>query len=140
MKVAGTIIDRMETQQISATFRKREIAVQTAEQYPQTLLVQFTGDRCDILNSYPEGTEVEIDINLRGRSWTNPQGETKYFNTIEGWRITRTGNQAAPNNGSAVDAYMANRAPQTQTPAAAFGNPTEFPVAANENDFDDLPF
>jgi hypothetical protein len=24
---------------------------------------------------------------LRGRSWTNPQGEVKYFNTIVVWKI-----------------------------------------------------
>ena len=34
-----------------------------------------------------EGENVKIGINLRGRAWTNPQGETKYFNTIQGWYI-----------------------------------------------------
>jgi hypothetical protein len=32
---------------------------------------------------------VKIDINLRGREWTNAQGETVYFNTIQGWRIAK---------------------------------------------------
>ena len=30
---------------------------------------------------------IKININLRGREWVNPQGETKYFNSIQGWRI-----------------------------------------------------
>ena len=33
------------------------------------------------------GQNVNIGINLRGREWVNPQGETKYFNSIQGWRI-----------------------------------------------------
>ena len=33
------------------------------------------------------GDEVTAHINLRGREWTNPQGEVKYFNTIEAWKL-----------------------------------------------------
>ena len=33
------------------------------------------------------GQNVKIGINLRGREWVNPQGETKYFNSVQGWRI-----------------------------------------------------
>src|SRR6056297_496829 len=68
-------------------FRKREVVVTTDEQYPQHLMVEFVQDKCDLLNNYSVGQDVKISINLRGREWTNPQGETKYFNSIQGWRI-----------------------------------------------------
>ena len=32
-------------------------------------------------------SDVRIGINLRGREWVNPEGQTKYFNSIQGWRI-----------------------------------------------------
>ena len=35
------------------------------------------------------GDLVKIDINLRGREWTNDKGEIKYFNSIQGWRIEK---------------------------------------------------
>jgi hypothetical protein len=76
-------------QQVSASFRKRELVVTTEEQYPQHILVEFTQDKCDLLNSYNVGDGVKVSINLRGREWTNPQGETKYFNSIQGWRIEK---------------------------------------------------
>ena len=60
------------------------------EQYPQDLLVEFIQDKCDILNSYNVGDSVKVDINLRGREWQSPQGEIKYFNSIQGWRIGST--------------------------------------------------
>jgi hypothetical protein len=41
-----------------------------------------------LLNSFQVGEAVKID-NLRGREWTNAQGETVYFNTIQGWRIAK---------------------------------------------------
>lgn len=77
-------------------FRKREIVVTTDEQYPQHIMVEFVQDKCDLLNSYAVGQDVKISINLRGREWTNPQGEVKYFNSIQGWRIENL--QAAATN------------------------------------------
>jgi len=30
-----------------------------------------------------------VSFNLRGREWTSPQGEVKYFNTLDAWRIEK---------------------------------------------------
>ena len=76
-------------------FRKREVVVTTEEQYPQHILVEFIQDKCELLNAYQVGQSVKIGINLRGREWVNPQGETKYFNSVQGWRIEEAG-AAAP--------------------------------------------
>jgi len=69
------------------TFSSREIVVTTDEQYPQHINIQFVQDKCDYLDKYAVGQSVEIAVNLRGKEWVNPQGETKYFNAIQGWRI-----------------------------------------------------
>lgn len=99
MELTGAIKVIGETQTFGANgFRKRELVIETNEQYPQAILVEFVQDKCDILNSYGVGQVVKIGINIRGREWVNPQGETKYFNSIQGWRI-------AP-EGSAVDQYQ----------------------------------
>lgn len=88
MEVTGKIKELKGTQTIgSSGFRKRELIVETIEQYPQFLKIDFVQDKCDILNNYNVGQEVKIGINLRGREWVNPKGETVYFNTIQGWRI-----------------------------------------------------
>ena len=88
MEVLGKIkwIDETKTYGNNG-FRKRELVVTTEEQYPQNILIEFIQDKCDLLNSYQVGQDVKIGINLRGREWVNPEGETKYFNSIQGWRI-----------------------------------------------------
>ena len=68
-------------------FRKREMVITTEEQYPQHILIEFVQDKTDLLNAYEVGMNVKVSINIRGRDWVNPQGETKYFNSITGWRI-----------------------------------------------------
>lgn len=81
--------------QVSASFKKRELVVVTEEQYPQSIMIEFNQDKCDLLNTYKVGDAVKVSINLGGREWVNPQGETKYFNSIKGWRIERL--QESPN-------------------------------------------
>ena len=125
MEVTGKIKMIDQTKEVgSSGFKKRDVVVTTDEQYPQHILVQFVQDKCDLLNNYQVGEAVKIDINLRGREWTNPQGETVYFNTIQGWRISK----------------LQAEAPAAQTPpmpaAEAFAPATNL----NEDEPDDLPF
>ena len=125
MEVTGKIKMIDQTKEVgSAGFKKRDVVVTTDEQYPQHILVQFVQDKCDLLNNFQAGEPVKIDIILRGREWTNPQGETVYFNTIQGWRISK----------------LQAEAPAAQTPpmpaAEAFAPATNL----NEDEPDDLPF
>jgi len=69
------------------TFKSRDVVITTEEQYPQHISIQFVQDKVSLLDNFKEGASVKVGINLRGREWVNPQGETVYFNTIQGWKI-----------------------------------------------------
>ena len=86
MEIQGKIKLIGETQSVGSNgFRKRELVVTTEEQYPQHLSIDFVQDKTDLLNNFQIGQPVKVGINLRGREWTSPQGETKHFNSIQGW-------------------------------------------------------
>ena len=88
MEIQGRVKQIFPSQMLGQNgFEKRDLVIVTEEQYPQTIIIQFTQQRCDLLNNLQVGQNVKVYINIRGREWTNPQGETKYFNTIEGWKI-----------------------------------------------------
>jgi translation initiation factor IF-3 len=89
MEVVGKIKLVNAENVISEKYKKREVVVVTDEQYPQSIMIEFTQDKCDLLNLYKEGDSVKVSINLRGREWVNPDGISKYFNTIQGWRIEK---------------------------------------------------
>ena len=89
MELTGKVKVINPETQVSASFRKRELVVVTEETYPQHILIEFAQDKCDLLNNIQENEEVTVHINLRGREWVNPQGETKYFNQIQGWKIDK---------------------------------------------------
>jgi len=129
MEVIGRIKVINEVQQVSASFKKRELVVTTDEQYPQHIIMEFTQDKTDLLSEYTIGEQVKVDINIRGREWVSPQGETKYFNSIQGWRIARV-QAGAP----AQPTY------QTPQPVAPAASPFEAAPNVAEQDHDDLPF
>ncbi len=126
MEISGRVKVINEVQQVSASFKKRELVVTTEEQYPQHILVEFTQDKTDLLNNFQVGEPVKVSINLRGREWVNPQGETKYFNSIQGWRIEKLQAEAP------ASAQQMPPMPATE----AFEPATNF----NEEEHDDLPF
>lgn len=96
MEIIGKI-KKIFDKQTKGSFNFREIVITTNEQYPQNIIIQFVQDKIELLDLYQCGDEVKISINIRGREWTNPQGEIKYFNTISGWRIEKLNNFSSTN-------------------------------------------
>ena len=123
MNISGKVKLINETKEYGSNgFRKREIVLTTQEQYPQNILVEFIQDRTNLLDVFNVGDLVKIDINLRGREWTNDKGEIKYFNSIQGWRIEKV-----------EDDYESQLPP---LPTKEDLNISE----SSENEPDDLPF
>ena len=123
MEVLGKVKVVNAEQVLSASFKKRELVVTTEEQYPQHIMIEFTQDKCDLLNNYLVGDSVKVGINLRGREWVSAKNENKYFNSIQGWRIEKA-------------------AVEPQAPSAPMTSAQNFAPATNlnEDEPDDLPF
>jgi len=89
MEIKAKLLEIFEIQQITDTFKKREFVVEYAENpnYPEVIKFELIQDKCELLDKFSSGQEVEVHFNLKGRKWTSPQGEIKYFNTLQAWRI-----------------------------------------------------
>lgn len=127
MELTGTIKRLLELQTFGSGFQKRSLILLTQEQYPQPINIEFVSDKVSLLDSYKEGDEVKISINIRGREWQAPTGETKYFVSINGWRIEKmTPGMAEPTAPAPKKAGEASAADESDV----FGTDEE----------DDLPF
>jgi hypothetical protein len=87
----------------------------------------LTQDRCNLIDPYDIGDEINVNFNLRGREWTDPKTDTvKYFNTIEAWKIELVAKTQTP-----VQQQTAKPSQQNNTTA----------FSSNSNDdLDNLPF
>lgn len=88
MELKGKIKLINETNQINDSFQKRDLVITTSDEYPQDIIIQFVQDKCAVLDSYKANDFVTIGINIRGKEWQK-DGVTKYFNTIQGWKISK---------------------------------------------------
>ena len=116
MELQGTVKKIGETQTFASGFQKRGLVLLTDEQYKQPIQIDFLSDKIDLLNNVSEGESVKVGINIRGKEWTNPQGEVKYFNSISGWRLEKvsgenTNTEAPQSNTFQTPAPMTNENP-----------------------------
>lgn len=88
MDLKGEIIRIYETKQVSEKFALREFVIETKEQYPQSIILQVSQEKCKVLDNYKLGDLVQVSINVRGRKWTDKEGKDRFFNTLEVWKIT----------------------------------------------------
>jgi len=127
MEVTGILKVKFDTNVVSERFKKRDfvLTVEPGSPYPQHVTFQLVQDKVSILDSFNVGDEVKVLFNLKGREWTSPQGEVKYFNTIDAWRMEKVG------------------AGQSQAPASNNAGKMENnnpPVFTSSSADDDLPF
>jgi Domain of unknown function (DUF3127) len=89
IEISGKLHAIFETKRVTERFQKREFVVEVSDnpKYPQLVLFQLTGDRCEHLDRFRVGDPVRLEFSLRGREWTSPQGEVKYFNSLDVWTI-----------------------------------------------------
>jgi hypothetical protein len=124
-KISGIVKVVKDEEVISDKFKKREFVLTDASSmYPQDISFQLTQDKCSLADGIQVNDQIEVSFNLRGREWTSPQGEVKYFNTLEAWRLEKMGaaQAAAP------------------SPMDMPSNTATVANLSNDADDDDLPF
>lgn len=94
MNVVGKVHEIGQTQQVSDSFKKRDLILAYAEnpQFVEYIRFEATQDRVNIFDNLSVGDEVDVSFNLRGRPWTNKDGVTTYFNSLVAWRVSKVGN------------------------------------------------
>jgi hypothetical protein len=90
MKITGSLKVKNDTIQVSESFSKREFVLTVVDgAFSNDILIQLTKDKVTLINDINIGDLLEVEVNLKGKEWTSPSGEVKYFNTIEAWKITK---------------------------------------------------
>lgn len=89
MEIKGQVYRVGETQQVTEKFRKREVIIVTepSSQYPQHIKVQFSQDKCGLADALSQGQEVTFHVNLRGKLYTDKNGNENCITNLEVWKV-----------------------------------------------------
>jgi hypothetical protein len=104
MEIKGKVHEIGALQQVSETFKKRDLIIEYAENptYPEYIRFEALQDKTSLFDSLKVGDDVEVSFNLRGRPWTDKTGKVSYFNSMVVWRINTLSNS---NAGGSVPDY-----------------------------------
>jgi hypothetical protein len=93
IEIKGTIVHIGETKQVKDKMTKREVVIETADnpKYPQQIPIDLVNDRVSMADGLHVGDQVRAEVDLRGRAWTKPGSETKWFLSLNAWKIERVG-------------------------------------------------
>lgn len=94
-EVTGKLVAVFDTAQVTATFKKREFAIEKTDDIGGRLISNFikfqcVQDKTEMLNRFKIGDEVKISFNLRGNKWEK-NGQTNYITNLDAWRIENAG-------------------------------------------------
>ncbi len=146
MELQGTVYRIFDTHEVKAGFRKREFVLKYLENpvYPQYIKFELTQDRCDLIEGFTEGDEIEVTFAIEGREWTNPKGEIIYFNTLRAYQIRKAAGDrkntiASKNTNQQAAAKNFHQQPTT-TAQSDSTNVSVNTSTGTEQPEDDLPF
>ncbi|HEY8937647.1 MAG TPA: DUF3127 domain-containing protein [Cyclobacteriaceae bacterium] len=112
--LTGELIVKNDKVQVTEKFSKREFVIKTDGEHPQEVQFQLAQDKCALLDSYNIGDKIDVNFNIRGREWTSPQGEVRYFNTLDAWKldlVMKAGSDGLPTSPNANSLSPINSLP-----------------------------
>lgn len=136
MEFTGIIHKIFDEVHVTEKFKKREVVLEVSETkgdrtFTELITFQFVQDKTSLLDGHKVGDSIMVGFNLKGRKWTSPQGEDRYFNTLQAWMIR--GEDKGPMD-----------APQAEIPNASPSKMAELPKVEmpefNKEPEDDIPF
>jgi len=90
MKLVGNLKVKKDAIQVSEAFSKREFVLTVVDgAFSNDILIQLTKDKVTLINDVNIGDMLEVEVNLSGKCWVNPEGVEKYFNSLTCWKIQK---------------------------------------------------
>ena len=87
-------------------FRKHQVVVETGDgRWDNPIPVEFTKDSIELSKELKVGDQVQIQTRINGREWQGKDGVTKWFTSINGYKITKENPQSSEDPSSSFDTF-----------------------------------
>jgi len=87
-------------------FRKHQVVVETGDgRWDNPIPVEFTKDSIELSKDLKVGDQVQIQSRINGREWQGKDGITKWFTSINGYKIIKDESISEQEPSSSFDTY-----------------------------------
>ena len=87
-------------------FRKHQVVVETGDgRWDNPIPVEFTKDHIELSKDLKVGDQVQIQSRINGREWQGKDGVTKWFTSINGFKITKENTGVDEDPSSSYDTF-----------------------------------
>ena len=83
--VKGFLKEKHDAVQTTEKLLTRLFVVEKPAKYPELYAFQLINDRCDMIDAFETGQEIEVSFNISCREWNG-----KYFTNLGAWKIQPT--------------------------------------------------
>ena len=93
--VTGFLKEKHDAVQVTEKMLTRLFVIEKQGKHPELYAFQLINDRCDIIDAFEDGQEIEVSFNIKCRAWND-----KYFTNLDAWKIqpTSVNKKAEPKN------------------------------------------
>ena len=87
-------------------FKKHQVVVETGDgRWDNPIPVEFTKDNIELSRKLKVGDQVQIQSRINGREWQGKDGVTKWFTSINGYKISVENSDSQEDPSSSFDTY-----------------------------------
>lgn len=87
-EIIGKVYFKTEVELIGANQMKKQIlVVETDNEYPQKLPIEFIKDKVDLLNNIQIGQQVKVSVNVRGNEYQDRNQVARFGLSFQGWKV-----------------------------------------------------
>lgn len=87
-EIIGKVYFKTEVELIGANQMKKQIlVVETDNQFPQKLPIEFIKDKVDLLSNLQIGQQVKVSVNIRGSEYQDRNQVTRFGLSFQGWKL-----------------------------------------------------
>jgi len=106
-ELTGKLIAINPTQQITATFKKREFVIEVEEEnagrtFTDYIKFQMMQDKCDLLDSFVLGNQVTVKFSIKGNKYEK-DGNVNYFTNLNAYYISGSQQEAVQEPQTSAD-------------------------------------
>lgn len=88
-EITGVVYSVGQTKQISETFSIRELVLEVRDgEFTNYFKFEAVADKTKLLDGLGKGDSATIHFNLRGRKFTNRDGDEFVNNSLSVWKVT----------------------------------------------------